>query len=226
MAGRIVTERKNKMDTPALAIGGRFGKFGPEEEKASRKAEVKETEAVRQMKEVWKLNPDYNGNVAYYGCILAAIKDLRFTAKDVEKFSLALVEFQFEDKFYWKAGLFLSALINSGEDSDYMIHTQHLAVLPRWLGYKNEKNIIVNGNAGDCVGERMKGGRITVKGNAGGWVGNEMKGGSIIVNGNAACTVGYRMKGGEIWLEGDYESLTRYIDWGRIYHKGRLIAGE
>jgi formylmethanofuran dehydrogenase subunit C len=209
MAGSVSIERKTA-DSPALAIGGRFKGYNPEEEKASSKAEVRESEAVKQMKaawKAWKYDPDdfIRDN---YRATLMIVKNLQYSAKDVEEFSLVLEEFQYEEGFSNKAGLFLSALINNGNESDYLIHTQHLKMPPGNLGYKNEKNIIVNGDVGYFVGISMKGGSITVKGNAGGAVGSHMKNGSITVEGNVKGHLGSDMEGGSITVEGDAEDAV------------------
>jgi formylmethanofuran dehydrogenase subunit C len=56
----------------------------------------------------------------------------------------------------------------------------------RWVGYcMKTGEIVVNGNIGMHVGERMAGGKITVNGDAGGWAGSEMKGGVLEIMGNA-----------------------------------------
>jgi glutamate synthase domain-containing protein 3 len=198
------------------------------------------------MKDVWKTNPEFNywKYPDYYRRILTAIADIQFTAKDVEEFSLVLEEYQQERYFSRKASLFLSALINSGKDSHYIIHTQHLAKPLNSIGFKNEKDITVDGNTGNYVGDSMEGGTIIVNGDAkdrcgflmrggsitvDGDVGNDVAwdliGGRITINGNAGNKVGIWMNGGEIRLEGEYESLSYYcwIYGGRIYHKGELI---
>jgi hypothetical protein len=205
MTGKRVIECKTPADVPALAIGGRFDKFRPEEEKAVRTTNVVESKALRQMKAAWKAC-GYDANEYYdknYPTMLQTLRNLHCTAKDVEEFSLALSEFQQEKEFIWKAGLFLSALINSSIESDYVIHTEHLVTLPYFLGYENQKNIIINGNVGYGVGYNMEGGSIAVNGNACNDIGREMKGGSIAVNGNAEDWIGKGMQDGSITVEGN-----------------------
>ncbi|MBR9691433.1 hypothetical protein GOV06_01480 [Candidatus Woesearchaeota archaeon] len=103
--------------------------------------------------------------------------------------------------------------------------------------------ILIKGNAGMGVGGLMEGGEIVIKGNAylvgylmqAGKItiegdaldendlGNNMVGGVIIVNGNAGKLIGQNMTGGIIHLNGDYESLSKKIKGGEIYHKGKQI---
>jgi len=221
MAEPLATGRKTKVPSTA-AVGSKFDRYKPEEEKEVRKLDIKEDEVLKQLKAVWKkfeapvttLDQDHEN----------AVKQLRgvcYSAKDVENFSIALAEFQDERYFSYKAGVFLSALINNGKDSDYVIHTQHLKEVSE-LGYKNTKKIVVNGHV--CgPGPFMEGGTIIVNGNAGPDVGAFMRGGTIIVNGNAGDKVGDGMLGGEIHIEGHYKKLS-YIYGGKIYHKGVLVA--
>jgi len=244
MTEAVATERRIIRVPPAVAFGSKFGKYKPEEEKEVRKVEIKEDNVLKKLKAAWK-RFRYDILISWeknYGVVSGQVKRLEYSSKDVENFCIALAEFQGEEHFGSKAGLFLSALINNGKDTDYVIHTQHLNREIRWLGYGNSRNITVNGNTGGWVGFGMKGGSITVHGdvreaagmemkggaiivdgNATGRVGGSMKGGSITVNGDAGGWVGLGMKGGEIHLEGDCQSLACTREGGRIYHKGKLI---
>jgi formylmethanofuran dehydrogenase subunit C len=218
MAGAQIERRPEKVaDAPALKIGGKLKGFGPEEEKSSRKAEVKETEALRQMKDAWKTCGYESRHVRdNYSSIIHAIKNLHYTAKDVEEFSIALAEFHYEEEFPLKAGLFLSALINNGKESDYIIHTYSLARPLMHIGFRNEKNITVNGDTGDFVGMDMNGGNITVGGNAGESIGVRMKNGSITVNGDAGEDIGYNMEGGSITVGGNAGDRVGYEMQGGV----------
>ncbi len=80
------------------------------------------------------------------------------------------------------------------------------------LGMKDGE-IVINGNAGMHLGEKMTGGKITVNGDAGQWTGSSMKGGLIEVHGNAGDYLAspYRgssegMKRGKIIVDGDVGS--------------------
>jgi glutamate synthase domain-containing protein 3 len=170
------------------------------------------------------------------------IKDLACPAKDVEMFSVALAELEGEKDFYSKAGPFLSALINNSKDREFVIHTTHLAFPIQYIGYHNTKIITLEGDAGDDVGCMMKdgilvvrgdagcsvgqgmvGGAITIMGKAMDNVGSEICGGRITVEGNAGENVGCYMKGGEIRINGEYASLSKEHEGGKIYHKDSRV---
>jgi hypothetical protein len=210
MNGMVKAVLDGRVAAPALAARRRFKGYKPEEGMASRKAEIKETEAIRQIKAAWKAtaNFDWNQYGDCYRRISAAMKEFQCTTNDVEYFSIVLEEFQEEGNFPGKAGLFLSALINRGRNGEYVIHTQHLAMPVHFLGIENEKRIIVNGEAGHHVGRNMKSGSITVEGNAGNMLGFFMQGGNITVEGDTGSYVGERMKGGSISIKG---SATVYV---------------
>ena len=72
-----------------------------------------------------------------------------------------------------------------------------------------EGEILINGNIGMHLGEKMAGGKITVNGNTGSWAGAELKGGLIEIYGNAGDYLAspYRgsdagMRGGKIIVHG------------------------
>jgi glutamate synthase domain-containing protein 3 len=219
MAGANVTKREIVVPkTSLLAMANRFGRYKPEEEKTVRKAEVVEDEMLKRLKIAWKVC-SYTGNaVKDYPKMLETVKKLRHSAKDVERFSLALAEFQGEERFSESAGLFLSALINSCRSRKFVIHTHHLAKPIHHLGFANTKSIAVKGDAGRDVGPYMKNGTITVEGNAGVGVGEHMEGGTITVKGNADEDVGLAMEGGAIIVEGN---AGDEVGWGM---KGGIIT--
>jgi len=63
-------------------------------------------------------------------------------------------------------------------------------------------SIEIDGDAGMCLGERMRGGSMTVAGNAGSWLGTEMRNGQIEVKGKAGDSVGGSVRGGTRGMRG------------------------
>jgi hypothetical protein len=227
------TERRTN-DVPAMTIRGRFRGYKPEAEKASRKAEVKENEALTQLKAVWKdwqyhVGEGVDGNYRYISRIVESsqiVENLQYTEKDVEDFSIIVAEFQDDYLFSVKAGIFLSALINYGDGKDFVIQSRHLMAPPDYLGYllghENEKNVIVDGDIGNGVGLGMICGSIIVKGNADSSVGMEMKSGSIIVSGDVGHLIGSSMKGGSIVVGGNAGGIGDRISGGDITVNGDI----
>jgi hypothetical protein len=165
-----------------------------------------------------------------------------YDSKDIGEFLVLLERYQDASHFGYISGLFLSSLINYSFNNDFILHTHHLTSNPENIGYLNYKNIIIKGDPGGWAGYEMKNGKMIIEGNArintgfntvGGlieikgdvslYLGCGMEGGLIRVYGNAGDDIGYGMKGGDIYLDGDYESISRSIRGGDIYHKGRQI---
>jgi formylmethanofuran dehydrogenase subunit C len=95
------------------------------------------------------------------------------------------------------------------------------------LGMKTGE-IVINGNAGMHLGEKMGGGKIVVNGNAAGWTGSSMKKGLIEIHGDASDYLAspYRgstegMRGGKIVVDGNVGSDSGcYLRGGVIIIKG------
>jgi hypothetical protein len=241
-AGAKARGRGTVHDASATDMANRFQRYAPETERTIRKVEVIEGEMLKRLKGVWEATevmeePTEAGGYrrtdlpGYYEKVGRAIKQLECSSKDVELFSLTMQEFRNEENFDIKSGMFLSALINKGKDEEYIVHTGDIPIC--YLGYRNTKRMIVDGDVGDCLGNRMRSGSITVDGDVGlnpngtgGMVGASMGGGSITMNGDARAQVGYEMKGGEIHLNGDFEGIGNMIFHGKIYHKGVLIVDK
>ncbi len=153
----------------------------------------------------------------YYSMIRDAAGGLRYSAKDVETFSIALSAYQRDGWFPYKAGLFLSALINISKEDEFVIHTTHLAEPVHYLGIYNTKRISVHGDAGMYAGNLMKSGTMIVDGNTDFRLGCDMKGGCIILKGDTGNEVGSRMADGSIVVEGNaHDFVGAYMDGGEI----------
>jgi hypothetical protein len=166
-----------------------------------------------------------------YRSALRLVRYLGHSSADVEAFSLMMGSFRSEDRFPEKAGHFLSALINSGRDMDYTVHTAHLEDridgLGRHnrknvIGRHNRKNVIVEGDLGKGVGCQMKKGKLHVEGSVDIWVGESMSGGEIIVEGDVLYDVGRFMRGGSIRVKGDAKEVGCHMSGGSISVDGHV----
>jgi len=205
-----------------MAASKRFGMYKKEEKKKIRKADVKEDEALELLKRAWKecdLRSQQSAEKAE-----KVLKGLVFPAADVERFAIALSEFQEEEGFHDKAGYFLSHLINNGEGSDYVIFLRHLNEKIIGIGSRNTKNVIVDGDILYGVGEKMKGGENRIKGSSGDNVGSDMEGGRLIIEKDVewGCDgVAGKMQGGEIIVKGNVKgAVGNGMSGGRIILHG------
>ncbi len=197
---------------PKLMADKPFGRYGPMQPQAVRQPEVIENETLEQLRKAWKDYPYsvYIPIMGRYKAAMDTIKNIYYSARDVENFSIVLSEFEHEKYFSFKAGLFLTALINDSQERDFVIHTAHLSQEPSWLCLKNKKNVTVNGAVGTNFGASATGGVMIVDGNTGGLVGQEMNDGIIVVKGNGSRSLGNRLTGGVIIIKGDAEHSAGY----------------
>ena len=220
----------------SLAADRRFLLYKPEKGQIVRRQDIIENKALKQLALAWKeyligLNSVPLPNT--YDKALDLVKDLKFSAADIQKFVIGLTLFQELDRFPAKAGVFLSALINSCTDREFLINVRHLSVPLFCFGYRNTKIVTVEGNLIGEVGYYMKSGTIIVNGDVLGGrdihptthIGACMEGGKIVINGNSHGNgIGASMRDGEIHLNGDHMHVASNIFGGSVYHKGKLIS--
>ena len=101
-----------------------------------------------------------------YSLGLNKINGLEYSCKDITKLCLKLKDYEQKERFE-RSGLFLSALINNCKDLEFLLLTDHLKKEIICIGYKNFKNIIIQGNTGRGTGWHMQEGIIKVQGNTG-----------------------------------------------------------
>lgn len=90
-----VQARSRRHVPRSTAADKRFGRYKPEREKAVRAPEVKEDRVLQQLRGAWGRfeYSGYTSPVRNYPRAQKALKGLRYTPKDVERFSLVLAEF-------------------------------------------------------------------------------------------------------------------------------------
>ena len=87
--------------------------------------------------------------------------------------------------------------------------------LPGEMAGMRGGTIIVRGDAGSRVADRMRRGTIVVEGRAGAWAGSRMIAGTLIVAGAAGPLPGYLMRRGTIVLgSGAAELSPAFVDCG------------
>jgi hypothetical protein len=245
-----------------MAASRRFGKYKKEPGKATRDLDVRGDKLMEELTDIltsldipavdekwgYGMGADPRPDITGYYEKISRFDILKgLSSEEVERFSCLLVEFEGIPDIGIKVGIFLSAMINLGKEEHYTVNTTGIADSPytlRFLGYLNNKDmmvignggnslgcrmeegsIIVKGGAGNNAGSRMSEGRILIEGDCGSDAGDGMRGGIIRIKGNAGKIVGYRMKGGEIHIEGECgDIVNKSITGGKIYHKGNLIV--
>ena len=205
-------------------------KFWPEQKGIERKLTVVGNRAVEAMESAFLkiLGPEIKQAQHSYYDYLQLAKKMSYTPEDVKIFSIRLVQFQTTPEFGEAAGLFLSALMNASEHSNFEIVAKSLSIPLEYLGNENTKNVKVDGDAGRCFGWNMKSGRLVLLGGAQDSAGLKMSGGELIINGNAGEFAGSDMEGGKLIVRGSAgDSAGKDISGGELEimgNAGRLCG--
>ena len=140
---------------------------------------------------------------------------IKYTLKDIEAICPIIGA-------NWNTGKFISNAINNIiQEGDVVTLNFGGRIVDNLGSHLKCGTVIIDGDAGNCVGLSMNGGSIVVKGDTGSSVGEFMTGGSIAVNGNAGHEVGYYMRGGRIEIGRNAENLVgEYMTGDSIEVKG------
>jgi hypothetical protein len=141
------------------------------------------------------------------------LKDADYSAEDVLRFSLALARHQYEERFSYRAGLFLTALTGKGKMKDFTLDLRHIGPPIAFFGlYMNHNNILIHGGTHHCLGYATRGiGMIhVVGGGTGEEVGTFIQSGTIIIDGDCGDVVGSYLDGGLILVNGNVGDKLGY----------------
>lgn len=140
--------------------------------------------------------------------------------KDIMAFSGGLKPYRSRPDAGWKAGLFISALINGSDKPNFVLEPSGLGQTLDYIGFRNNKHLVVIGNAGSHLGWGMTDGSIYVDGDAGHEAGGRMADGQIWVQGDAGERAGCGMRGGLLHIRGQTGK-----DAGQERRGGTILIG-
>ena len=198
--------------------------------------EPKVDRAVEGMMDVWKKaqarwHLDVQQRIYdHYSSMVPLVEGFGHSAEQVERFVSFLAEIKKQDRDFSQLGLetFLSLLVNTSRDSDFVLDLRFLPHI-MGIGQRNSKNVTVLGNVEHGFGNSMESGLLSVKGNCFDGVGTRMTGGKIIVEGYSRWTVrgtADRMKGGTVVIKKSCENeIGHCMEGGRIIIHGDLAPG-
>ena len=238
MAVTALAERKATCPPAALPMGIfasslLLDRFCPEQNQGRENTQILKSDAVLagiadKFRKVRKL--DVLGEISrakdasevyekwYLDCA-RAIKPNKYTARDIEMFSLGMEPLH--DGRSLSLPIFLSALINTSKDEEFTIFTHTVGAPIDALGYRNEKRLKIIGNVGVSAGMNMKTGVLEIFGNSSGALGHQMEGGAIILTGDCGNSPGFFMKGGKITINGNaLETVGAWAEGGLITVNG------
>ena len=172
---------------------------------------------------VWMVQ--YNTIIKAYEVAERYVKEIEYSAEDIEDFCFALENTQkIPYLIPGPAGLYISALCNYVPEEEILLKLSELKTEINLLGFRlpKGKRLVIEGDTGDFTGIGIEGGELTVEGNAKNWTGAGMRSGKIVVRKNIGLHTGEWMMGGEIHVGGRVRGLGNIVE-GKVYERDKLI---
>ncbi len=172
---------------------------------------------------VWMVQ--YNTIIKAYEIAEKHVREIDYTAEDIEDFCFALENTQKIPYFIpGPAGLYISALCNYAKEEEILLKLSELKTEINLIGFRlpKGKRLIIEGDAGDFTGIGLEGGELVVEGNTKNWTGAGMRSGKILVKKNIGLHTGEWMMGGEIYVGGRIRGLGNIVE-GKIFERDKLV---
>jgi hypothetical protein len=172
---------------------------------------------------VWMVQ--YNAIIKAYEVAERYVREIQYTAEDIEDFCFALENTQkIPYLIPGPAGLYISALCNYVQEEEILLKLSELKTEINLLGFRlpRGRRLVIEGDTGDFTGIGVEGGELTVEGNAKNWTGAGMRSGKILVRKNIGLHTGEWMMGGEIYVGGRVRGLGNIVE-GKVYERDKLV---
>jgi hypothetical protein len=172
---------------------------------------------------VWMVQ--YNTIIKAYEVAEKYIKEIDYSAEDIEDFCFALENTQrIPYLIPGPAGIYISALCNYTKEEEIILKLSELKTEINLIGFRlpKEKRLVVEGDTGDFTGIGLEGGELVVEGNTKNWTGAGMRAGKILVKKNIGLHTGEWMMGGEIYVGGRVRGLGNIVE-GKVYERDKLV---
>ncbi|MFH0860845.1 MAG: hypothetical protein V1921_06555 [Candidatus Altiarchaeota archaeon] len=143
-----------------------------------------------------------------YQELLGMSVGLNVTPVQVQRIIERLEQDHSEEEYYAdKAGLLLTALVQGSKSNEFEFTAKKKL---NYLGFMLEegKTVKVNGDLGERIGRKMRGGSIDVSGSVGDEAGWEMRGGEITIGKDAGDWTGFEMHDGRIHVKGNTDGYA------------------
>src|SRR4030043_2231306 len=173
---------------------------------------------------VWMVQ--YNTIIKAYEVAEKYVKEIDYSAEDIEDFCFALENTQkIPYLIPGPAGVYLSSLCNYAKEEEILLKLSELKTEINLVGFRlpKGKRLVIEGDAGDFTGMGLEGGEIVVEGNAKNWTGAGMRNGKILVKKNIGLHTGEWMMGGEIYVGGGRGGGGSSVE-GKIYGRDKLVS--
>jgi len=172
---------------------------------------------------VWMVQ--YNTIIKAYEVAEKYVKEIDYSAEDIEDFCFALENTQkIPYLIPGPAGVYLSALCNYADEEEILLKLSELKTEINLVGFRlpKGKRLVIEGDAGDFTGMGLEGGELVVEGNAKNWTGAGMRNGKISVKKNIGLHTGEWMMGGEIYVGGRVRGLGNIVE-GKVFEREKMV---
>ena len=172
---------------------------------------------------VWMVQ--YNTIIKAYEVAEKYVKEIHYSAEDIEDFCFALESTQkIPYLIPGPAGLYISALCNYVQEEEILLKLSELKTEINLLGFRlpKGKRLLIEGDSGDFTGIGVEGGELVVEGSAKNWTGAGMRNGKILVKKNIGLHTGEWMMGGEIHVGGRVRGLGNIVE-GKVFERDKLV---
>ena len=172
---------------------------------------------------VWMVQ--YNTIIKAYEVAEKYIKEIDYSAEDIEDFCFALENTQkIPYLIPGPAGIYISALCNYAKEEEIVLKLSELKTEINLVGFRlpKGKRLVIEGDTGDFTGIGLEGGELVVEGNGKNWTGAGMRSGKILVRKNIGLHTGEWMMGGEIYVGGRVRGLGNIVE-GKVFERDKLV---
>ncbi len=128
-----------------------------------------------------------------------------------------------------KTGLFISALLNHGDEAEYIIDVRDLG-RPSLIGFRATSRVTIVGNCGPHAGKEQIGGELTFKDDTDYGAAAWKSGGTTIIEGSSGDFTGLCMRGGDLIVLGHagrdavHEITGGFAEFSSVQSFGRFDA--
>ncbi len=172
---------------------------------------------------VWMVQ--YNTIIKAYEVAEKYVKEIDYSAEDIEDFCFALENTQkIPYLIPGPAGIYISALCNYAQEEEIVLKLSELKTEINLIGFRFPKGrrLMIDGDTGDFTGIGLEGGELVVEGNAKNWTGAGMRSGKILIKKNIGLHTGEWMMGGEIYVGGRVRGLGNIVE-GKVFERDKLV---
>jgi len=172
---------------------------------------------------VWMVQ--YNTIIKAYEVAEKYVKEINYSAEDIEDFCFALENTQkIPYLIPGPAGIYISALCNYTQEEEIVLKLSELKTEINLIGFRlpKGKRLVIDGDTGDFTGIGLEGGELVIEGCAKNWTGAGMRSGKILVKKNIGLHTGEWMMGGEIYVGGRVRGLGNIVE-GKVFERDKLV---